>query len=47
MDDIILNETQKASAEMEAPEFLDSDCDENNLHQVEKVSFEDTKEKLE
>ena len=32
-------ETQKVSAAREAPEFLDSDYDENNLYQVEKMSL--------
>ena len=44
--DIILNETQKVSAAREAPEFLDSGCDEKDLYQVEKMSLENTKEKL-
>ena len=43
---MILNEIQKVSADREVPEFLDSDCDENYLYQVEKISLEDTKEKL-
>ena len=46
MDEILLNETQKVSAAREAPEFLDSDCDGNNLYQVLKISLEETKEKL-
>ena len=47
MDEIILNETQKGSAARKSPEFLDSDCDENDLYQVEKMILEDTIEKLE
>ena len=47
VDEILLNETQKVGAAMEAPEFLDSDYDENNLYQVEMMSLEETKEKLE
>ena len=43
---MILNEIQKVSADREVPEFSDSDCDENYLYQVEKISLEDTKEKL-
>ena len=47
MYEILLNETQKVSAKNhEAQEFMDSDYDSNNLYQVEKISFEDTKEKL-
>ena len=47
MGEILLNETQQGSAVREAPEFLDSDCDENDLYQVEKTSIEETREKLE
>ena len=47
VDEIPLNETQKVSAAREAPEFLESDCDENNIYQVEKISLEETKEKIE
>ena len=32
---------------MEAPKFLEYDCDDNYLYQVEKLSLEETKEKLE
>ena len=47
VDEIILNETQKVSdTNHEAPEFLDSDYDANNLYQVDKMSLEDTKKKL-
>ena len=46
MYEIILNETQRVSDAREAPEVVDSDCDENNLYQVEKTSLEDTKQKL-
>ena len=31
---------------MEAQEFLDSGCYENNLYQVDRMSLEDTKEKM-
>ena len=44
VDDILLNETQKLGAEREAPELLDSDCNDNNLYQVDKTSLEETKE---
>ena len=47
MDEILLNETQKVSAEREAPEFLVSDCNENFLYQVYNISLEETKDKLE
>ena len=40
VDEILLNETQKLSAAREVPEFLDSDCDENDLYQVDKMSLE-------
>ena len=44
VDEILLNETQKASAKNhEAPEFLDSDYDANDLYQVDKMSLEETK----
>ena len=46
MDYILLNETQKLRAEREEPEFLDSDYDAKNLYQVDKISLEDTKKKL-
>ena len=45
MDEILL--TQKVSAKNhEAPEFLDSDYDANDLYEVDKTSLEETKEKL-
>ena len=47
VDEILLNEAQKVSAAKEAPEFLDSDYDAKNIYQVEKMSLEETKEKLE
>ena len=43
VDEILLNETQKVSAAREAPEILDSDYDENDLYQVEKMCLEETK----
>ena len=46
VDEILLNETKKVSAAREAPGFLDSDCDENELYQVEKMSLEETKNKF-
>ena len=47
VDKILLNETQKVSATREALIVLDSDYDENNLYQVESMSLEENKEKLE
>ena len=46
VDEIVLNGTQKVSAAREAPEVLDSDYDEKNLYQVDKMSLKETKEKL-
>ena len=47
VDEIALNETQKVSAtNYEAPEFLDSEYDANYLYQVDKMSLEEIKEKL-
>ena len=37
VDEILLNVTQKLSALREAETFLDSDCDENDLYQVDKL----------
>ena len=47
VDKILLNKTQKVSAERESLYILDSDCNENDLYQVEKISLEEAKEKLE
>ena len=41
--EILLNETQRVSAEREAPEFLDSDCNDNYLYQADKINLEETK----
>ena len=46
VDEILLNETQKVSAARGAPEFLDSDCDEKNLYQAEKMILKIIKIKL-
>ena len=46
MDEIIINKTQKLSAAREASAFLDSDYYSNNFYQVDKMSLEETKEKL-
>ena len=40
VDEILINEKQKLSAAREVPECLDSDCDENDLYQVDKMSLE-------
>ena len=47
VDEIILHETQKLSAVKEAPEFLESGYDENEVYPFENMRLEDTKEKLE
>ena len=47
MDEILLNKTQTVSAVREAPEFFDSDCNEKDLYKVEKMSLEETREKIE
>ena len=47
VDEILLKEIQKLSAVREAPEFLDPDYDVNDLDLVERMSTEETKEKLE
>ena len=47
VDKILINETQKLSAARKAPEVLGTDCDDNDLYQVEKMSLEETKEKIE
>ena len=44
VDEILINEPKKVSAaNHKAPEFLESDYDENDLYQVENTSLEDTK----
>ena len=47
LDEILLTEDLKISDVREAPEFLDSDYDENDLYQDDKISLEETKEKIE
>ena len=47
MDEILLHETQIVSAAKEAPDFLESDYDENKLYQVENMILEETQETLE
>ena len=48
MDEILLNGTKKVSAgNHEATEFWENDYDENDLYQVENISLNETKEKLE
>ena len=39
--EILINKTQKVSAEKEAPEFLESDYDDNDLYQAENESWRD------
>ena len=45
MDAIILTEKVSATSN-EEPEFLDSDYDANNFYEVDKMSLEETKERL-
>ena len=47
VDEILLTENQKVSSVREAPDYLDSGYDDNNVYQVDKISLEETKEKLE
>ena len=47
VDEILPNETQKISAiNHETPKFLDSGYDANELYQDNKMSLEETKEKI-
>ena len=46
MDEILLHENQKLSVEKEAPENFESDFDDNELDQIDKMSLEDIKENL-
>ena len=46
VDDILLNEAQKASAARKSPYVSDSNCEENNLYQIKEISLEETTEKL-
>ena len=39
MDEILPHETQKISAAREAPVFLGSDYDENEIHQLKNDSW--------
>ena len=43
MDKILLHETQKLSTARKSSKNLDTDYDENNLFQVERISLEETK----
>ena len=43
VDKIPLTENQKRSAATEAPECSDSDYNENDLYQFDKLSIEETK----
>ena len=47
VDEILLNKTQKVSAVREAPELLETYYDEKDIYEVERMSLEDTNEKLE
>ena len=46
MDEILLHKNLKVSAEREAPNFFDSNFDENELYQIGNMIPEDTQEKL-
>ena len=47
VDEILFNETKKVSAvNHEAPDFLEMDYDENDLYQMENMSLDETKEKI-
>ena len=45
VDEIILTKKVGATSH-EAPEFLDSDYDANDLYEVDNMSLEETKEKI-
>ena len=45
MDKILLTQEVNVTNN-EAPEFLDSDYDANNLYKVDEISLEETKENL-
>ena len=47
MDGIILQENQKVSAEEESHGNIESGFDQSEIYQVNNMSLEDTKEKLE
>ena len=47
VDEILLNESQKVGAARESPKFWYSDYHENDIYQIEWMSIEDTKEKVE
>ena len=46
VDEILLNENKKVSAEKEAPAYVESNFDENELYQIDNMSLDETKEKL-
>ena len=47
VDEILLHENEKVSAAREAHENVDSDFDDNKIYQIDNMSLEETKEKLE
>ena len=48
VDELHMVESRKVIAiDHEAPEFLESDYDTNDLYQVENISLDETKEKME
>ena len=42
VDEILLKEKRKVSAEREAPENIESHFDENEMYQIDNMSLEDT-----
>ena len=46
-DEILLHKNQKVSAKKEGHENVESNFDENKLYQIDNMSLDDTKEKLE
>ena len=46
MDEILPNEKKVCATNHKAPKFLDSYHNANDLYQVDRVSIEETKEKL-
>ena len=47
VDEILLHENEKVSANKEAHENIESDFDEIKLYQIDNMSLDDTQEKLE
>ena len=47
MYEILVHKNQKVNAEKEVHENIESDFDESELHQINNMSLDDKKEKLE